>query len=373
MPPIKPGRWAVSLAEIDPQYLGLWRDLILAVPLWEGSGVPYDIITSKGADIGSALTWAVGEGGMGVDTRSVANRMAWDGVHNFATNEAASIFVYASFADNTATKLTLGADDFGSYIGLVVDALGVDDWLYGGNDDSVAWDGDGLTQRVTASYDGDRVLIVSNGKVHTDTTGVSRTTDSDAVVLSSAQTDQTSAVGLFYVLYVWKRGLTLQEARLLDADPFGPIRPHLEPPAVSGAGSASPGVIARSFTVEDVTLVGPAVDLQAVINRSFALGATTQVGPAVDVQSVINRLFALDQVTPVNSDGVSGTATPDVIALTFTIPSAAGFVVLVHVSGSVVVVLDGSTGDAGLAPSLASVDLDPTTAWSGLDRSSAKG
>jgi len=91
------------------------------------------------------------------------------------------------------------------------------------------------------------------------------------------------------------------------------------------------------------------------------------------VQSVINTLFALNQVTPVNSDGVLGTAAPDVIALTFTIPSAAGFVVLVHVSGSVVVVLDGSTGDAGLAPSLASVDLDPTTAWSGLDRSSAKG
>ncbi len=161
-----------------------------------------------------------------------------------------------------------------------------------------------------------------------------------------------------------------------------------------GAGTASPDVIARlftvddvtlvggavdlqaliarSFTVEDVTPVGPAVDLQAVINRSFALGATTQVGPAVDVQSVINRLFALDQVIPVNSDGIAGTASPDVIALAFTIPSAAGFVVLVHVSGSVVVVFDGSTGDAGLAPSLTSVDLDPSTAFPGLDRSSAK-
>ena len=151
-------------------------------------------------------------------------------------------------------------------------------------------------------------------------------------------------------------------ARLFTVDDVTPV----------GGAVDLQALIARLFTVEDVTPVGPAVDLQAVINRSFALGATTQVGPAVDVQSVINRLFALGQVTPVNSDGVAGTATPDVIALAFTIPSAAGFVVLVHVQGPVVVVFDPSTADAGLDTSLASVDLDPTTAWPGLDRSSAK-
>ena len=67
--------------------------------------------------------------------------------------------------------------------------------------------------------------------------------------------------------------------------------------ALVGGGVVIPGVTARSFTVDNVTVVGKGVDVQAVINRSFVLGGPTLVGGGVDVQAVINRAFALGSPT----------------------------------------------------------------------------
>ena len=67
--------------------------------------------------------------------------------------------------------------------------------------------------------------------------------------------------------------------------------------AVSGAGSSSPAVIARSFTVDAVTLEGKAEVSPAATVRSFTVDAVTVAGKAEVSPAVTARSFVVDGVT----------------------------------------------------------------------------
>ncbi len=54
MPPIKPGMWAVSPAEIDPQYLRFWRDLLGAWAMWSTN--PFDLTRQANTSQGGGET-----------------------------------------------------------------------------------------------------------------------------------------------------------------------------------------------------------------------------------------------------------------------------------------------------------------------------
>lgn len=45
IPRRKPGRWAASAGTADPKVRHLWQGLEILVPLWEGTGVPHDVVS----------------------------------------------------------------------------------------------------------------------------------------------------------------------------------------------------------------------------------------------------------------------------------------------------------------------------------------
>jgi hypothetical protein len=88
----------------------------------------------------------------------------------------------------------------------------------------------------------------------------------------------------------------------------------VDAPTVKGAAVAAPSAISRSFVTPAPTVKGSAIALPGVIARSFTLPAPTVKGAAVAVVSAIARAFALGQVTA----GAGGTTvTPDTIARAF--------------------------------------------------------
>ncbi len=90
-----------------------------------------------------------------------------------------------------------------------------------------------------------------------------------------------------------------------------------------GAGSASPAVIARSFTVDAVTQTGPGNITPAVTARSFTVDAVTLLGQTSVRPAVIARNFTVDAPTLTGP----GNITPATIARLFTVDA-------VTVSGS---------------------------------------
>ena len=128
---------------------------------------------------------------------------------------------------------------------------------------------------------------------------------------------------------------------------FAELATYTETPrltiASSGAGSSSPDVIARSFTVDDATVEGvgvisPAVTARvftvdaptlagkaevspAVTARSFTVDAPTLVGQAVQTAPLIARLFTVDGVTLAGLGEVSPAAT----VRSFTVDDATPF------------------------------------------------
>jgi len=128
-----------------------------------------------------------------------------------------------------------------------------------------------------------------------------------------------------------------------------------------GPAVATPAATARSFTVENVTPVGAGVVAPAAVARTFAVNQATTVGGAAVNPGAVTRVFTVDAVTTSNTDG--GTATPAVTARTFGVESASpvggGVTNPAVVSGTFGVESAGVAGSG--APAVSAIALSFTT------------
>ncbi len=427
MPLIKPGQWSANPADIDPQFLSFWSGLVFCAPLWERSGPPIDLITKTFPTVTGSPTWVntttgiAAQGSTGDGWVWAAHEThdripaadAWTFIvltRRYGQNDNSFIFGYgvdtvlagldaAGLWGDTAERLrpVIGPTllNFSATTPLDTSILQI-----------VRWDG-GTGEAFQYGLDGQLLKSTSAAATTNVTTGGQFGLNDSADGAPGASQD-------YVIAYAWDRFVTDEEIRLLLSDPFGPIRPAVQFSAsteitVGGSllsrsptfptGSVNPGnvttvgtLLSRSPTFPTGTVSSEISIGGVLLSRapSFPTGVvTTEItvggvlltrsptfptGTVTSEITVAGILLARSPTFPVGSVALVGpqTITGVLLSRSPTFPTGSVALVVVHVSGSVVVVLDGSTGDAGLAPSLASVDLDPSTAFPGLDRSAAK-
>ncbi len=237
MPPTKPGRWAVSPAEIDPQWLHFWSGLIFCTPLFEGSGLrSFDHAGRVAASSNStAGAWEPSTHGIGWSTFNTSGRMTFPGVPIPRGDSEITMFVAGRMSqagDLTNGVITFAADNFGNDYALAINYAGVDDWAFNGaaslvNTWPAAEDGDVHTVGVVRKLGG-ATRFIGDGLFQAEIAGAATLPNvrPDNIVLGGAS--QTDSLGLgvnTVIAYVWDRVLSDEDLARLHADPFGPVRP----------------------------------------------------------------------------------------------------------------------------------------------------
>lgn len=242
---------------VSPEWQWAWQDMVACIPFSEGTGLPREIIKNI-TPLVEGGGWGIGPVGEGWDLRSNAGRLIYEGVHNFGTGEPCTVFYYATRMAFSQILAVNGSVTNNSYGQLTIQGAGIDDYIFmGQNDNLVAWNVDGSEQAVLVSYHGSSggnfLQIISNGRIHTQSTATPTSQPgSSNLVLGAIQTDNTGSHGNFHVCYMWNKGVTLDQAKQLARDPFGPIRPRLWGPELAAAGTAHTRTI---FSTSTSTLV----------------------------------------------------------------------------------------------------------------------
>lgn len=253
MPPIKPGRWSVNPADIDPSYLNYWRDLAFCVPLLEGGGRPTEIVSKTAADSVTNLAWRPGEYGAAVES-STAGFITWTTFPQgaFAVNQGTSdpsltVAVLCrpitgrdtnpnpfSYTDTGGPQGTNGT------WGVRISDAGFEDWWF-------YWRSAGTTIDLTSSVqmpDNDiwQLVVVTRSpggdyRFYQDGQFTALVSDATAwdttnvlgLVIHSADSNFSSLFGDVALVAGWDRVLGADEVRQLWLDPFGFLRPRVEP------------------------------------------------------------------------------------------------------------------------------------------------
>ncbi len=230
MPLVKPGRWLVNPADIDPRYLGLWRGLVKLVPLWGGS--PFEIIDR---DLGTKTGGHVpGSLGLGFDADSGATNIVnipiegigmgfgtilcvFDGIGTpadfgklVAASTTDSDLQLHRFSSDTVVRFQLNSQPSASIT--VPDLWGTGPHV------------------VVGTYDTDvneRSVWVDGVLAGTDTGAISPVSSWSGTTMGIGNREQDAARtlgGLVFITAFWDRVLSPAEIRLLDQDPFGMLR-----------------------------------------------------------------------------------------------------------------------------------------------------
>ncbi len=242
---MKPGRWAVSLAEIDPQYLGFWRDLTFFAPYWEGSGRSYDIKGRMSGVLEASSVWGVGESGLTVDFGAdndlinygvVTDNPDWP-VFPDSTSDITVVSVFRA-PSGSSFRWMLDADYQSTGPANAQGVKRVFQWRID-TANKVSWipfhtNTELVVVASSASY-ADDTWHVAVGRLQgtaatvgvdgvqdgSGTLGTAGINGADSLtVLGSGDEDIDVALNA-----VWHRALSDAEIRLLQLDPFGPIRP----------------------------------------------------------------------------------------------------------------------------------------------------
>ncbi len=255
MPLIKPGRWTVNPADIDPRFLNLWSDLKWIVPLWQGDnpGKGVHVITPNGGlQIASTATWTTGSGKYGhwVDGVNCSGDsdlvlgplpvpLRFSGFDDFTI-----MFV---FKFNDASNFTpyLGQDSASSSGRVEVYLNGSDQLIC----QVVAGGTSGLGTPTITFIDGeDYVVTVSREDGGTEFAGYVNGVLDNRNPGNGAQSANTSLpLGVFgspgtswvgaetgrgYLVAAWDRAFSEEEHLAIHRDPFGFIRPKVEPSGI---------------------------------------------------------------------------------------------------------------------------------------------
>ncbi len=241
MPPTKPGRWAVSPAEIDPQWSSFWTGLIFCAPLMEGSGLrAFDhagrIMSSTNSTGGA---WEPSTHGRGWSTYNTAGRMTFDAAPGASIpprgDSEISVFVagrMSQVGNLTNAVITFGVDDFAVAYSLSINYAGIDDWAFNNAASLVAtWpaaeDGEVHTIGVSRQVGG-ATRFIADGVFQAEVTGDATLSGAgdDNILLGGAIRTNSTRMGVnTAIAYVWDRVLSDEELIRLHADPFGPVRP----------------------------------------------------------------------------------------------------------------------------------------------------
>ena len=76
MPFYKPQRWALERGLVAPEWRSLWRDLVIAAPMWEGGGDPWDYAGRRFGTV-TGPTWGVGPYGPKLTFAGADHRVEW--------------------------------------------------------------------------------------------------------------------------------------------------------------------------------------------------------------------------------------------------------------------------------------------------------
>ncbi len=267
MPPIKPGRWSVNPADIDPINLNLWNRLVSLVPIWENNPRVHDVIWTGGANNPATPT--------NVTTQSMkfGPTLAFDGVDDYLEWDTA-ISPYGGLTElswvivirpNDITNAQSFVRKDGTFNFQFSPDAGLDRWLIG------LWPGGTLSvnrfldpviidtwyvvvgrwrssdQQLTIS---DRGLDDPSGIVRTQSLSVSPTgalgnTGSNQYRWGTTEGGNEDANADVAFFAAWDRKLSDPEAAQLVRDPFGMIRPS---PSVASA-------FASLYSTVDATIV----------------------------------------------------------------------------------------------------------------------
>ena len=236
MPFYKPQRWALERGLVAPEWRSFWRDLVIAAPMWEGGGDPYDY---AGRRFGSrtAVTWGVGPYGPKLTFGGGSNnRVEWarDGDLADLTGDLSILLIWKRNSGSGWRSLvnTRTTTPNASFLCNANEANGVQ-WGYG--------DGSAFRLIITASGDvpavGEWVRMVCtrvkggvnkiflNGVEKASGT-LTQTPNSPniPIQLGVYNTSFEDFAGDMAMPLLWKRNLSPAEAIKISADPFGPMR-----------------------------------------------------------------------------------------------------------------------------------------------------
>jgi hypothetical protein len=229
----------------------LWRGLVAVFPLWEGSGVPYEVIGNNRPTIGGDPDWIATSHGLGIAFDGTNDRYAYTQESRFNVAHT-TIFGYARFAGHTdaTNKSTLYGkewndpwhglaylEDAGGGVGRMYYDTGASNTDVDGTTDLP--DTNGGVHTLAGTYDGavGRLYVdgVEEGTNSTITGDLSMSADQPTIGASSLGT-ASEFVGDIYCVYLWDRALSAADIRLLHLDPFGLIRPSV---TIEEAGATS--------------------------------------------------------------------------------------------------------------------------------------
>ena len=240
--PSKPGRWAVSPAEIDPQYLSFWRDLTFLAPYWEGSGRSYDIKGRMSGVLAANSVWGVGESGLTVDFGAGSDIIDYGDMQDnpdWPFGNGGDITVVSMFRAPSGSdfRWMMDADDESTGPANGTGTNRVFQFRIDTND-KVGWIPFDASQTPvsvasSASY-ADNKWHIAVGRLQgtaitiwvdgvqdgSGTLGAGGIRGPGTTNLGAGDEDIDVALNA-----VWHRALSDAEIRLLQLDPFGPIRP----------------------------------------------------------------------------------------------------------------------------------------------------
>ncbi len=322
-PQLKPGMWAVTPAAVDPLYQSFWRDLMLCLPLWEGSGAPTEIVTKLTADSISALDWITTEYGPAVNSDSAA-RITWTsfptgsfGESQGTTDPEVSIvfLVRVRASGNSHAPLAWSSNSpTGEPDGLWsvgVNTTAVDDW-------QIAWDDAGIhnTELSTVAVAGDTIwelvtITREKGGVFrfyhdgievassTDTTAWNAVATDLQLVLFKEDANATRTFGSVAFAAAWNRVLSAAEIGLLSDNIYGFITPAVIE-VEAGAGpqtldgvlfSRPPAFIAGTVTptnvIDGVVFSRPPVFIAGVVTTTNLISGVLFTRPPAFIVGIV--------------------------------------------------------------------------------------
>ena len=251
---VKPPRWAWNRNLLEPANRELARGLVAAVPMWESSGSPVEVVAADISTVRGSPTWGVSPSGISLELSGTDQDITLDD----------RLLVWKDrYADGFTLRLQIRSEGSTS----IWHALFANAWDSSGGDWSVAllqqtgtgdlWAGirtngsqanvtwSGLTQDRTLYdivfvWDGSDILLYADGVLVAGPVAVNRPqTVSDAQVAIGAWPDPTPTYpewdGSVESFYQWDRPLNSDEISRLAADPFGLIRRNMAIPSIFAA------------------------------------------------------------------------------------------------------------------------------------------
>ena len=232
----KPERWGVVPGLTDSP--GLWRNIEVAMPMWEGGGATYDLVTRQGIPLSTGFSWLAGAHGRGLDYDGTGAGLVIPNTATIADSGPFSVVcVIDNSANSSASSVILGKGA-GAHKGWALkteqfNATGKIGFTKFGVVDSTS----SIDSPVGFSIIGvtvesdDNPVVYLNGVADDLANATAIITSSRDFRIGTTTTGGDDYIGEIYAVYIWSRALAFCEQVALARDPFGMIRQRERPVA----------------------------------------------------------------------------------------------------------------------------------------------